>query len=187
MTARVYGVISLFPSVGRETGFSLVSATHSASGSPVMMSTVTPGPGSGSCVARVIAAEISWAPAQISAATAGSRRTPAGGRVTSVPAMGLAPLAPQGRAEALALRGETLRCGSGRPADRSLRGVRLRGLRAALRGQVRLLGEQVGDRGRDLLPVDLAVVVDLELGEVDERQGVGRVGQLAGGGSADLG
>src|SRR5690606_30917037 len=187
MTARVYGVISLFPSVGRETGLSSVPATHSASGSPVMMSTATPGPGSGICVARVIAAEFSWAPAQISAATTGSRRTPEVVRLTSIPAMGISSLAPQGRSEVLELRGETLRCGSGRPADRSLRGVRLRGLRAALRGQVRLLGEQVGDRGRDLLPVGVAVDVDLELGEVEERQGVGRVGQLAGGGSADLG
>src|ERR671919_2940683 len=47
--------------------------------------------------------------------------------------------------------------------------VRLR-LRPALRRQVRLLLEQIGDRVVDLVDVDLAVGVDLEAVEIEHPQ-----------------
>ena len=87
MTAAVYGVISFEPKVGRETGFSSVSETQSASGSPVMMSTETPEPGRSTRWASCMAADVYSAADQISADCSGVRMMPDVVRFTSIPAI----------------------------------------------------------------------------------------------------
>src|SRR5690606_17405768 len=180
MTARVYGVISLLPRVGRETGFSSVSATHSAVALPVMMSTDTPPPGSCTCSASCMAAEASEVAPQISFETAGGRLTPAVVRLISMPAMtGLLSLSlpryGEGSEELICDPSELLGRRGGPVPCCSLRAVGLGSLRAALRGEVGFAGNEVTDRLRALLGVHLPVVVDLELGRVDECESVCRV------------
>jgi hypothetical protein len=66
ITASLYGVIVLFPSVGRDTGFASVSATHVAVGSPVMIGMETPRPGSAICCAAPMTPDASWVSCQMS-------------------------------------------------------------------------------------------------------------------------
>src|SRR5690606_11732108 len=83
--------------------------------------------------------------------------------------------------------GETFASRSGSLAGRTLRRIGSGCFRTALRGQVRLLGDQVGDRFCDLGLINSAVIVNLELLEVDESECVCGVGELAGCGSSNLG
>ena len=59
MTASLYGVMFFVSSVGLLTGLTLVSATHAASGSPVIIGIVMPLPGRVTFLASLITADSS--------------------------------------------------------------------------------------------------------------------------------
>src|SRR3954471_20235936 len=153
--------MTFWPRVGRLTVLASVSSTHSATGSPVMVFTDTPEPGRGICVASCMAADWSCVLAQISAATAGGRLTPAVVRLISTPAMAGSLISARhgGGLQVVAdglceLLGGAQR---GVPPGGSLRPVGLGGAGSALRGEVRFAGQEVVQGGADVVRVHGAV------------------------------
>src|SRR6478752_1831928 len=87
MTAMVYGVMLLLETVPRETGFTSVSRTQFAVGSPVIIGMVGPGPGRAMVLAACITADASVTDDQISLEMEGGSETPVVPRRMSTCAM----------------------------------------------------------------------------------------------------
>src|SRR5699024_10368870 len=89
MTASLYGVMLFEPTAASETGFSSVSATQSASASPVIIGIVRPPPGSETPREACMMRDSLTALAQISDEISFGRRseTPLEVRLRSIPAI----------------------------------------------------------------------------------------------------